>query len=100
MAKAAKLYAIDGGKGKHGSIYTKRVLIECTTCGNDERFYGTAYTNPMIVIEKQGYDKYDVTEISYKSDGNVDEVVERCAKCGASREQLKFTPLDSTNVLP
>lgn len=100
MTKTAKLYALEGGKGKHGAIYTKRVHIECINCGNTERFYGTAYTNPMIVIDRQDSGKYDVVEISYKSDGLIDEVVEKCAACGASREQLKFTPLDSTNVLP
>lgn len=94
MAKAAKLYMIEGEKGKHGSLFTKRVHIECSACGNTERFYGTAYTNPMIVIEQQGHASYDVVEISYKSDGQVDEVVERCGKCSATRDKLIFTPLN------
>lgn len=94
MAKAAKLYTIEGEKGKHGSLYTRRLHIECSVCGNTERFYGTAYTNPMIVIDKQGPDSYDVVEISYKSGGDVDEIVERCGKCNATRDQLIFTQLD------
>jgi uncharacterized protein with PIN domain len=95
LGKPAKLYALPGGKGTYGSIHTRRMIIECTKCGNTERFYGTAYTNPMIVIERQSHDKYDVVEMSYKSDGKVDEVIERCAACNAPREQLKFTEINS-----
>ena len=94
MGRPAKLYAIDGGKGKHGSLHTRRLSICCTVCGNTNRFYGTAYTNPMIIVEKQAHDKYDVVEISYKSDGNIDEVIERCAECGASRDKLEFDKID------
>jgi hypothetical protein len=47
----------------------------------------------MIVVEQQAADKYDVVEISYKSDGQVDEIVEKCGKCGVSREQLEFTEI-------
>lgn len=94
LGKPAKLFALEGGKGKHGSLHTRRLVIECTSCGNKERFYGTAYTNPMIVAERVGHDKYDVVEISYKSDGNIDEVIEKCAACGAGREQITFTKID------
>lgn len=93
LNKPARLYAINGGKGTHGSLHTRRLRIKCTACGNTERFYGTAYTNPMIVVEQQASDKYDVVEISYKSDGQVDEIVEKCGKCGAPREQLEFTEI-------
>ena len=93
MGKPAKLYALEGGKGKHGSLHTRRLIITCLSCGNEERFYGTAYTNPMIVIERQTHDKYDVVEMSYKSDGTIDEVVEKCANCGAGRDQLRFVKI-------
>lgn len=89
-----KLYAIEGKKGKHGSLHTRRMKIECTACGNSERFYGTAITNPMIVIQRLNADMYDVVEMSYKSDGKVDEIVERCAACGAGRDQLTFFPVE------
>lgn len=88
-----KLHVIPGNKGKHGSLHTRRLIIECKACGNTERFYGTAYANPMIVIERQAHDKYDVIEMSYKSDGTIDEVVEKCAACGAGRDQLEFTKI-------
>jgi hypothetical protein len=88
LGKPAKLYAIEGGKGKHGALHTRRLTIRCTECGNKDKFYGTAYTHPMIVIDRKGYDHYDVVEMSYKSGGNVDEVVERCAECGAERDKL------------
>lgn len=96
MGKPAKLFAIEGQKGKHGSLHTRRMIIECA-CGNKERFYGTAYTNPMIVAERVAHDKYDVVEISYKSDGRIDEVIERCAACGAGRESITFTPIPDEN---
>lgn len=88
MGKPARLYTIEGGKGKHGSLHTRRLTVRCMECGNKDKFYGTAYTNPMIVIDRKGYDHYDVVEMSYKSDGDVDEVIERCAECGAGRDQL------------
>lgn len=94
MGKPAKLFAIEGNKGKHGSLHTRRMLITCKSCGNTERFYGTAYTNPMIIAERKGYDKYDVVEISYKSDGKIDEIIERCAVCGAGRDQLEFDKIN------
>ena len=94
MGKPAKLISIEGNKGKHGSLHTRRLIITCKACGNTERFYGTAYTHPMILAERISHDKYDVTEISYKSDGKIDEVVERCAECGAGRDQLDFDKIN------
>lgn len=94
MGKPAKLFSIEGQKGKHGSLHTRRLIITCTACGNTERFYGTAYTNPMIIAERKSHDKYDVVEISYKSDGRIDEVIEKCASCGAGRDKIEFTKIN------
>lgn len=88
---------IHGEKGRHGALHTKRMIIHCTRCGNESRFYGTAYTNPMIVIDRQSHDQYDVVEMSYKSDGAIDEIVERCAQCGAHRDELTFTNIEDAD---
>ena len=77
----AKLYSINGGQVKHGNISTRHLDIKCLDCGNTTDFYGKAFVNPHIKIELAKPNQYQVTEISYISDGLVDEVVEFCAVC-------------------
>ena len=74
---------IEGEQKKLGAIYRKRMDIKCNVCENTDKFYGTARVHPFIVIEKVAPSKYDVTQIGYRNNGDVDEKVEKCAVCGS-----------------
>jgi len=74
---------------RFGAVHTKRLNITCADCGNTERFYGTAQTQPFIIIEKHGDHHYDVSEVGYRNNGSVDETIESCASCGSRNIQVE-----------
>lgn len=90
--QAEHLYAIRGGKGAVGPIQNRKIKITCRKCGNDEAFWGIARVEPTIEIRLQDDGSYDVIDIEYWQEEDVDEIPLSCMVCQSTK--LDITSID------
>lgn len=79
-----KLYVFPGSKGKIGSVNATPRLYRCKNCENTFVFLGKALIYPEIVIQKTDRYKYEVVEICYRQEKDINERVERCGICNST----------------
>ena len=79
-----------------GAIRKHFMTVRCRGCGNTEKFYGRAITHPFIVIEQSEHNsyQYEVTEVGYTNNGQVEEVIDTCANCGSHDIDIQIIKRD------